>query len=473
MNCFIISQIELYLSLNYLLFNMKYWLIFFGFLSVFSTNSQTYNPWSVDANIGFTSALGPFAEGYRQNYLGLYHADANIRYMLSNKFGVMWGMGFDRIKNDELGYHQTSLDFKVHVIRTSFQAVLNVGRIANFETIHERFGLLLHGGFGFGSMKDAHNSVWFKDWKYQGTDEMMHAIIGFTTQWRIKDYLALHMDISYISNLWQSHTFDFTVEDFNHNVDGNIANYSVGASYYFSRNGGRKKHLDWVWDAPNSGGNSNLKSGDTIIQRETIRTIETIRIINGDTTSKKPIDKYAPNEDFDGDGVPNSRDACPTTPGDDENGCPNADKDGDGIANSIDDCPDVKGTAKNGGCPGLDLETKKTLNEALRNVEFENGSDILIESSAKYIDRIVDVMKNHQDYKIHIIGHTDNSGETGPNLSLSKSRANVVKEYVVSKGVDENRVTSEGVGEKKPIASNDNPAGRAQNERIEFTIKFQ
>ena len=77
----------------------------------------------------------------------------------------MWGLGFDRIKNDELGYHQNSLPFKVHVIRTSLQMVFNVGRIAEFEKIHKDFGMLIHGGFGFGSLKNASNSVWFKDWK--------------------------------------------------------------------------------------------------------------------------------------------------------------------------------------------------------------------------------------------------------------------------------------------------------------------
>jgi len=449
---------------------MKYYLILLVFLSSFNLTAQTYNRLSIDANIGFNSALGPFAEGYQSNYLGLYHADANARYMLTNKFGVMWGLGFDRIKWDEFGQYQAGNGyFKTHYIRTSLQAVFNIGRIADFHQVHERLGLLLHGGFGFSSLKDAHNSVWFKDWKTQGTDEMMHLLIGFTPQLRLTNYLALHLDFTYVGNIWQTKTFDFTTpNEFHKGVDGKLVSFSAGASFYFGRNGKGKKHLDWVWD-DSFGGNSSMKPGDTIIQRETIRTIETIRIVEGDTTAPSIDspggDGYGANEDYDGDGIPNSKDACPTTPGTDPNGCPNADKDGDGIANTIDDCPEVSGVAENGGCPEITQEANDALDEGMREIRFEDGSDVLQIESNGHLDKIVKALNDNPNYNLEVECHSNETGESGPDLSLSRARAKKIKEYLVSKGVEASRIKHEGFGSAIPVTGNET--------RIELSVKFK
>lgn len=449
---------------------MRTLLILLAFLPAFYSHSQTYNPWSVDVNLGLNSALGPFAEGCQSNYLGIYHADANARYMFSNKFGVTWGLGFDRIKNDESGGYTSDFDFKVHYIRTSLQAVFNVGRIAEFEKINERMGLLLHAGIGFSSMKNAHNSIWFSDWKTQGADEMAHLLIGFTPQIQMGDHFAIHMDFTYVANIWQTITFDFTTpNEFHKGVDGKLVSFSLGASYYFGKDGAEKKHLDWVWDDSTPMGNP----GDTIIRRETTTTTETV-VVNGDTTSAKvPVDPYAPNEDFDGDGVINSADACPTTYGEDPNGCPSADRDGDGIANTIDDCPDVPGVAENGGCPKLDSETDDALIEAVKNVDFESGTTELKETSAPYLDKIVAILKEHPEYILAIHCHTDNRGESGPNLSLSNARAESLSEYFASKGIAAERLKPKGFGGTKPIAANTSPEGRKRNTRIELKIEFQ
>lgn len=462
----------LYLRIKLLIICMKYSLILLIFLSALNSHSQTYNSLSVDANIGLNSALGPFAEGYQSNFLGVYHADANVRYMLTNKFGIMWGLGFDRIKWDEFGgYQADNKYFKVHYIRTSFQAVFNVGRIADFQEIHDRFGLLLHAGFGFSSLKDAHNSVWFENWKTQGTDEMMHLLIGFTPQLRLTDYLAIHADFTYVGNIWQTKTFDFTTpNEFRKGVDGRIATFSAGLSYYFGRDGKGKKHLDWVSDDSGINKNSDLQPGDTIITKETIRTIETIRIIEGDTTTNPQIEKpggdgYGANEDFDGDGVPNSEDACPTTAGTDPNGCPSADRDGDGIANTIDDCPDVKGVAENGGCPEIDKDARDILDEGSREVRFEEGSDVIQIESRGHLDKIVKVLIDHPEYKLGVDVHVAEGAESGPNLSLSRSRAKRVSDYFVSKGIKVDRIKAEGYGSTIPVEGNET--------RIEFSVKYK
>src|SRR5690606_33594364 len=67
-------------------------------------------------------------------------------------------------------------------------------------------------------------------------------------------------------------------------------------------------------------------------------------------------------------------------------------------------------------------------------------------------------------------GHTDSIGTEQYNQGLSERRANSVKDYLVSKGIDPNRIYVEGKGETQPVASNATREGRAQNRRVEIEI---
>ena len=70
--------------------------------------------------------------------------------------------------------------------------------------------------------------------------------------------------------------------------------------------------------------------------------------------------------------------------------------------------------------------------------------------------------------KIEVAGHTDNVGPDKYNQNLSERRANAVMQYLVGKGISPNRLTAFGYGFSKPAESNDTPAGRAQNRRVEL-----
>ena len=71
---------------------------------------------------------------------------------------------------------------------------------------------------------------------------------------------------------------------------------------------------------------------------------------------------------------------------------------------------------------------------------------------------------------IRVEGHTDNVGDDGFNLTLSRNRAAEVMAYLVDQGVDAGRLTSEGFGDTQPIADNETEEGRATNRRVEFRI---
>jgi outer membrane protein OmpA-like peptidoglycan-associated protein len=81
-------------------------------------------------------------------------------------------------------------------------------------------------------------------------------------------------------------------------------------------------------------------------------------------------------------------------------------------------------------------------------------------------------MNENPTMKIKIEGHTDNAGDDDKNMKLSEDRAAAVKTYLVSKGVSEDRITSEGFGETMPIADNNTAAGKTKNRRVELKVAY-
>ena len=160
-------------------------------------------------------------------------------------------------------------------------------------------------------------------------------------------------------------------------------------------------------------------------------------------------------------------DQCPNSPpGAQVNavGC-SADEDGDGIPDSADLCP---------GTP-MDIPVMRNgcgVNQAavLQGVNFEFDSDVLTLNAERVLDTVAQTLLQSPGFGIAIVGHTDSLGSDSYNQALSAKRAASAKRYVVGKGVDPGRITTDGAGESQPIADNDTDAGRAKNRRIELTV---
>lgn len=86
------------------------------------------------------------------------------------------------------------------------------------------------------------------------------------------------------------------------------------------------------------------------------------------------------------------------------------------------------------------------------------------------LDSIVVFLKSNSTTRIEISGHTDATGSESHNLKLSENRADAVAEYLVDGGIETSRVSFNGYGSSRPIASNDNEQGRRKNRRVEILI---
>jgi outer membrane protein OmpA-like peptidoglycan-associated protein len=104
------------------------------------------------------------------------------------------------------------------------------------------------------------------------------------------------------------------------------------------------------------------------------------------------------------------------------------------------------------------------------NIAFATGSSTITPSFYSALDSVASVLVKSPDTTITVSGHTDSVGKPDANLQLSKSRADSVARYLVSKGVNSQRIETVGFGDRYPIASNDNEQGRSQNRRVEIKI---
>ena len=158
------------------------------------------------------------------------------------------------------------------------------------------------------------------------------------------------------------------------------------------------------------------------------------------------------------------------------------DADKDGVSDYFDKCQDSPaGSQVDGAGCALQVtvnnpvkvivteEDKRVVAEAIRNLEFDFGKATIRSSSFESLELVANLLVT-KNFSLQLAGHTDNVGSDAANMKLSKDRAESVKAYLVSKGVNPSRVSATGFGEGQPITSNKTDAGRQKNRRVEFTL---
>ena len=183
--------------------------------------------------------------------------------------------------------------------------------------------------------------------------------------------------------------------------------------------------------------------------------------------------------DTDGDGFADNTDKCPKEAEDkdkfeDEDGCPDLDNDKDGVADADDACPMERGVAAWKGCSNTAL-----------SLYFYPRTARLKPDSKPALETVIEVLQAGEFQQLQIEGHTDTVARANPAMlqRLSEQRANAVKAYLVRYGkLDKEKINAVGLGDSKPVVTNDAIAAlatpqeqeeaREKNRRVEFRLTF-
>ena len=192
-------------------------------------------------------------------------------------------------------------------------------------------------------------------------------------------------------------------------------------------------------------------------------------------------DDGCPDLDNDADGIPDALDKCPNQAEDidgwqDEDGCPDPDNDGDTVLDLDDFCPNTPGSTGGDrpGCPKKNQLVVVTPTEIriLEQIQFATGKATIVpppkSNSYTILNQVADLLRENPKVSLEVQGHTDNVGDAAYNMKLSQARAEAVRKYLVSHGIEASRLVARGYGATQPIVPNTSDANRAVNRRSQF-----
>lgn len=408
-------------------------------LGATTANAQTsdYNKWSIDVNFGATKPTTPFAAGYyADTFFTMPHADAGIRYMFNNKFGLKADFGYDYIKSGE-----NSLYFRQAAYRTSLQGVANVGRILNFEEWTRVFNLQFHLGTGYSWTTPVEG----KGGLAYDKDQTAHLISGITGQVKLGKRVALNADFTMVNFVKKHVTWDGTAfldNTADRAFNASLYNATVGLSFYL---GGHTEHADWYTSNPLTNRVASLESRVSDIENKML--------------------------DSDNDGVADYLDLEPNTPAGNI-----VDVKGRSIDLNKNGIPDSYEAyfAENYGKGNAPLTKADSntiegfINDGYVAVYFD--FDKSQPKNAESIDFILTYLKSNPNASIEVLGYADSVGSTSYNNRLSEKRAKNVARILEQAGVSSSRISVRGEGENASLDGRNKTVSRFAR-KVTFRVK--
>lgn len=410
-------------------------------LGVSNMNAQDgvpYNRWSIDINGGLTKPSQPMSPDYHgDTFFGFVHADAGVRYMFNNKFGIKADFGYDYMKSGE-----NSDYFRTTHYRASLQGVANLGRIMNFEEWTKTLGLQAHMGAGYSWMEPGKDETLF------AKDKMGHVILGLTGQVRLGNRVALNADFSMINTVRQEVTFDgnSNVADANRAFNGTFYNATLGLSFYL---GGNEQHADWYANDGLTNRVNALENRVTDIENKMV--------------------------DSDNDGVPDYLDLEPNTPAGnmvDTKGR-SIDLNKNGIPDSYEDYFDsryaMKGDKSNDTFSTKDANTAADLiNQGYVAVYFD--FDKSAPKNVEATNFLITYLRSNPSATVDVNGFADSVGNVNYNQRLSERRAKNVAKILEQAGISSSRINVVANGEDTSFEGTNKTASKFAR-RVTFKIK--
>ena len=389
-----------------------------------------FNQWSLELAGGLNKPQRPMTPGYTTSLLSPYTVDFGVRYMFNNKFGLKTDFGYNSFTGKS-----ESIDFDSKYYRVDLQGVANLGRIMNFETWTNTFGLLGHAGFGL-SFLERTNPTYVKD-------RMGNFMVGVTGQIKLTDRIALTGDFTTITNAKQNVAFDGASSTNLRGFNGSLFTGTVGITVYLGKN---EKHADWVID--------NEGKFDAIDAR--FMAIENKML------------------DSDKDGVPDYLDEELNTPDGamvDSKG-KSIDKNNNGVPDET-EAYILKNYANNtSNSPLLSNNEliRSLINGGYVAVYFDFDKSKPTNVSTEGTDFILTYLRNNPSASVDIIGHADEIGRSAYNDKLSNARATNVKNTLVKANIDASRLNVIAAGEDNSVDA-DSANARKLVRKVTFRIK--
>lgn len=415
---------------------MKKCLLLLSFLmiSIANVNAQEteekesgFDKWSIELNGGVNKPTRTMSSGYYTKTFNLFHADLGVRYMFNPKFGVKLDFGYDKFEDGN-----SSAPFESTYLRTSLQGVVNIGRVLNFETWTNTFGLLAHGGFGASQLTSKNG--------FEGEDYMGNGILGLTGQIKLSNNVVLTGDITGIANGKQQHNFDGMSQVNTSAIDGIVMNASVGLTFYLGKN---EKHADWYFEN---------KAEEIEALEKRVAFIETGLV---DTDKDGVADLYDLEQNTTTGVAVNSKGQAVDV---NKNGVP------DELESYLDKTYGQNGNVASNGT------IEELINGGYVNVYFDFNSDTPTSSSLSGVDFLVKYLKANPSSNAQIIGYADEVGDASYNQALSQRRADAVKNIAINSGISASRLTVVANGEDASV-NKDSKAARQIVRRVTFSVK--
>lgn len=395
-----------------------------------------YNRWSIELNGGVNKPSSPFTPGYYTSTPNPYNADFGVRYMFNNKVGLKADIGYYKFEDNG------GLEFTTQYYRADIQAVLNMGRILNFETFTNRIGFLVHAGGGYGQ---------FRSDNHDFTDRVGNFMAGITGQFKLSDRVVLTGDFTSITNLLQDKNFDGNsaiVEQ--RGFEGGIFSGTIGLTVYL---GGNQVHADWFVDSDKTKDeveNLQKRIGDleTMLNDTDKDGVADYLDAEPNSTTGVAVDSKGRSVDTNGNGVPDELESYMSKTY------------GDSMKNA---------STANNSKTNNEL-VKALINDGYVTTYFDYNKSTPTNVSTEGIDFILTYLRNNPTATVDVIGHADELGRTEYNDKLSTARANAVKNILVKAKIDASRLNVVPAGEDTSVDKNSDGA-RKLVRRVTFKVK--